>query len=377
MNLSAFVALMSMAVSTTAFTTPKLTATPTSLSAIPPGYVGGFADSEPQYAYPQLSPDLSDLPVMGNMENIDKLDRQQKVLWPQFSWLSIPGDEQSRVYQMFAPDISRLGYTNEGRVYSIICPQQGFGTALLGELNVEVTVTGVRGWCKETEKTIYADMGVMGQVWFTNGDSKVLSALEKVMDMKDFPMSKANSIKVLTNNPNEPYNNLFQLKNGTSPAFPHPEYAQHWDEAYGVGHLSVEIGEVVKTGDAKVDEFNEMIIKIFNIGSGNIFTQGSSLSWNVWFKEPELVNRDEWQAHAEIWRESLDVEHRSPTDDGYYNQHDEQTYFDGTVFKPLKTAAQQEAKLISGFLEKWAEKKLADEVEDILHVVKRIDFFHR
>ena len=86
-----------------------------------PGWVGGFAQSNPAFAYP--TPDLSSLPIFGNLENIDKLERQQKVVWPEFSWNSVPdGKDQERCYQMFAPDISRLGYTAEGRVYSIICP---------------------------------------------------------------------------------------------------------------------------------------------------------------------------------------------------------------------------------------------------------------
>ena len=68
---------------------------------------------------------LSSLPILGNMANIDKLQRQQKVCWPEFSWQTVPDQERSRCFQMFSPDISRVGYTDKGRVYSIICPQQG------------------------------------------------------------------------------------------------------------------------------------------------------------------------------------------------------------------------------------------------------------
>ncbi|MEK8228873.1 hypothetical protein NKG05_27165 [Oerskovia sp. M15] len=62
--------------------------------------------------------------MLENMANIDLLDRQQAVLWPEFSWTTVPGIESSRCYQMFAPDISRIGYTDTGRVYSIICPSR-------------------------------------------------------------------------------------------------------------------------------------------------------------------------------------------------------------------------------------------------------------
>src|ERR1700744_3292490 len=92
-------------------------------SDIPPGWVGGFAGSNPAFAYP--APNLSSLPMLDNMANIDLLERQQAVKWPEFSWETVPGDPPPRCFQMFAPDISRLGYTDTGRVYSIICPQQG------------------------------------------------------------------------------------------------------------------------------------------------------------------------------------------------------------------------------------------------------------
>jgi hypothetical protein len=57
---------------------------------------------------------------------------------------------------MFTPDISRLGYTNEGRVCAIICPQQGACSPSLGCMNVEVTVTGQRGWADEANRKLAA-----------------------------------------------------------------------------------------------------------------------------------------------------------------------------------------------------------------------------
>ena len=75
------------------------------------------------------------------MANIDKLTRMQQVKWPEFSWEMVPGNPSTRTFTTFATYISRLGYDNEGRVWSIICPQMGFGTAV-GDMNTEVTVTG-------------------------------------------------------------------------------------------------------------------------------------------------------------------------------------------------------------------------------------------
>ena len=350
----AIVASLTMACSVAAFSTPRVLAadyvSPRAtfgLCAVPDGWVGGFAESNPDFAYPRLTPDLSDLPILDNMANIDKLTRQQRVPWPQFSWLAVPGNDNSRVYQMFAPDISRLGYTDDGRVYSIICPQQGFGSAFLGTLNVEVTVTGQRGWVDEPGHTIYADMGVKGRIWISEG-SKSLPFLKDIMkkyDTKDYPFSKANAINVTTHNPGQPWNPIFKLLNGTDPSFPHPMYAQHWDEAYGVGYLNVEIGQIELTGNENVDRFNQMVLDVFNLGSGNILKYGSTLSWNVWFSEPELVDRKEWKEHAVKWRHSIDVNHTSPTGDG-----SSQTYFDGRIFKPLQSAIGQELKLIKSFL---------------------------
>ena len=86
------------------------------LDIVPPGWVGGFAESNPAFAYP--NPDLSSLPLLDNMANIDLLQRQQGVEWPEFSWETEKGQaDPKRCFQMFAPYISRLGYTDTGRVY--------------------------------------------------------------------------------------------------------------------------------------------------------------------------------------------------------------------------------------------------------------------
>jgi hypothetical protein len=169
-------------------------------SEVVPGWVGGFSESNPAFAYP--NPDLSSLPLLDNMDNIDLLERQQAVKWPEFSWETIIGKPSSRCFQMFAPYISRLGYTNTGRVYSIICPQQGVCSPSFGSMNVEVTVTGQRGWVDETNRTLAADMSVVGKVWFS--PSAHQKPLVKFLWQKfknsghPFPSNKANAIIVTT-----------------------------------------------------------------------------------------------------------------------------------------------------------------------------------
>ena len=49
------------------------------------GWVGGFAQSNDAYGY-NPTPDLTSLLMQENMKNIGLLQRQQKVVWPEFSW---------------------------------------------------------------------------------------------------------------------------------------------------------------------------------------------------------------------------------------------------------------------------------------------------
>lgn len=314
-----------------------------------PGWTGGFAQSDPAFAYPD--PDLSSLKILDNLANIDKLDRQQDVLWPEFSWRTILGDESSRCFQMFAPDISRLGYTNEGRVYSIICPQQGTASPTFGAINVEVTVTGQRGWVDEDTKAIAADLTVEGKVWFSpSAHQSGLVRLAWEIFSKNghpFPSSKENAIRVNTHLPGDPSQPIFPMRKDASTLFKSPDFALHDDQAWSLGHIDVEIGEVHQTGDEMVDDFSAMIMSIFNLAKGNILTKGNILSWNVWFTAPEYVNRAEWRNHAEVWRKSIDADHGSPEGPGT-----DPRYFDGTPFNAFEGQIDHEIELVMEWLKK-------------------------
>ena len=77
------------------------------------GWKGGFSESNPDFNYP--TPDLSSLPLPDNLQNINKLQRQMKIKWPEFSWETKPGEKDTeRCYTMFSPEISRVGYTDTG-----------------------------------------------------------------------------------------------------------------------------------------------------------------------------------------------------------------------------------------------------------------------
>lgn len=333
-----------------------------------PGWIGGFAASNPAFAYPDPDrsdphPDLSSLPMLDNLANIEKLQRQQPVKWPEFSWETIPGDSSSRCYQMFAPYISRLGYTNEGRVYSIICPQQGASSPKFGTLNVEVTVTGQRGWVNENAKQpLAADMTVEGKIWFS--PSAMQSVTVKLLwaafnsQKLPFPTDKSKAICVTTHKPGEPKQPIFPLAYGETTAFPIPEFARHENEAWGVGHLGVQIGPIKKTGHKIVDDFNALVMDVFNLTSGNMLKAGNVLTWNVWFTAPCYVDKVEWATHAERWRRSIEADHGSPDGEGTTAK-----YFDGTPFKPLRSALDQE---IGGLPRAVAPAQTHEELEEAM-----------
>lgn len=303
------------------------------------GWEGGFG-----------TPDPSTLPMLENMDNIDLLQRQQKVVWPEFSWDSEPGTANpKKCFQMFAPDISRLGYTKEGRVYSIICPQQGFATEHFGSLNVEVTVTGNRGWADEPNKTVGADMKVTGKIWFAPSahDRELVKLIKTYFEFRGlpFPADKAHAIEVETFKPGFPDVEAFPLVSGPSPAFPIPEFAQHKEISWSMGSLGVQIGTIKPTGIEEVDKFNQLVLDVFNTAGGNMLKAGNILYWNVWFTAPEIVNQEEWINHAVFWRDSIQSEHGSP--DG---QGTKARYFDGTPFKPLKSLAIKELPKILAYI---------------------------
>ena len=324
-------------------------------SSVPPGWVGGFAESDPAFAYPD--PNLSSLPLLDNMDNIDLLQRQQGVEWPEFSWLTEKGDPNSRCFQMFAPYISRIGYTDTGRVYSIICPQQGLWLKDEICLNVEVTVTGQKGWVDENTRELAADMTVTGKVWFTPGQfqGSKLKALWPLLELAapNLPLKKSSAIEVTTHKPNDPSQAVFPVRKGESTLFQSPDFARHENEAWTTGNIAVEIGGIKPTNNALVDDFNELIMKAFNLGSGNMLQSGNVLSWNLWFKEPGLVDTEAWRTHAERWRTSIDEHHGSPHGEGTTAR-----YFNGDPFKPLEN--------------------LADEaIKDIIHFIKSRIIFHK
>lgn len=295
-----------------------------------PQWVGGFPQSNPNFAYPD--PDLSSLHILGNMDNIRRINRQQRIYWPEFSWETVKGEPHSRCFQRFAHDVSSIGYDNTGRIWSIICPQQGACLYNICCLNVEVTVTGQRGWVDEPAREIAADMSVIGKVWFSpSSHNKWWIKEAKALFSKHglpFPFNKEHAIDVATSRVGDPCDPIFTIRDGLSERFEAPDFTRHEkDGAFSHSHIDVQIGDIIPTDNPIVNDFNAKILDIFNIATGNMLLSGNILSWNLWMHPPEGVNTMLWKTHAERWRKSID----SGTD----HAHDSApaVYADETPFK--------------------------------------------
>jgi len=340
----------------------------------PPGWKGGFAQSNPAFAYPQTHPDLSSIPVTTNLEHIPNVTRMMKAKWPEFSWEMVPGNDSTRVYCRFTEYISRYGYDDEGQVWSVICPQQGADLGRLGEANVEITVTGVRGYLDEAAKpspSVAVELGVMGQIWLTIQTPLLTALLNHVFpSTEEYPIKKAKSIRIQTHEVGNKLQPLFRNDNGVSKQFISPPFAQHWDEAALVTNLEVQIGEILKNKSEngkvtkEVDDFNQMILNLFNLSTGNMLYHQNKLSWNIWLTAPQPVNQVEWKNHAAFWRESLDSTHIYPR--GLSPQTNPRR-FDGSVEEPYNSVAfvKMELNELKMFMDKHynhdtAEKRLTD-----------------
>ena len=56
------------------------------------GWKGGFLKKHPETNYPDVN--LCNLDMTDNLDNIGKITRQQRVLWPEFTWETHPGETE-------------------------------------------------------------------------------------------------------------------------------------------------------------------------------------------------------------------------------------------------------------------------------------------
>jgi hypothetical protein len=287
------------------------------------GWKGGFIEKHPELQYKEGIADVSTLKFNKNLDNITSITRQQRVLWPEFTWETERGaKDPKRCFQMFAPDISRMGYDDSGQSWSVICPQQGAFIPGIGTLNVEVTVTGQKGWVDETTKTQAIDMVVKPKIWFSPSanESAIGKLLWSVFELNHlrfhFPSEKDKAIQLNTYRTTQENTNIISIRDGLYLEGDIPSFTDHKAVSWNHANVEVEIGDIDPSNHPIVTEFNELIMKAFNAFSGNMLQKGNVLAWNVWFDAPGKVDPEEWRTHADVWRRSIDVDHCSPDGEG-------------------------------------------------------------
>lgn len=324
------------------------------------GWKGGFIESHPELQYVNGVANLSSLTFNDNLDHIDLIERQQRVLWPEFTWLTVGDDPSSRCFQMFAPDISRAGYGSTGQNWAVICPQQGTYIKGFGTINVEVTVAKQRGWVNETDKTLAIDMVVKPKIWFSPDANEsaygkiIWGAFELLNLLHHLPICKDQAIKVNTHRADpmphvEDPEVIFVRDNLYTPnALDNlPSFTLHNNQAWNFANVEVGIGTIVSEGNAIVDEFNQLVMNLFNVGSGNLLQPGGVLAWNVWVDAPTKVNQAEWRKHAQYWRTSIDVDHCSPDGNG-----SQVLYADGREFSVAEELVTEALDAILKFINK-------------------------
>tara|TARA_B110000902_G_C14196759_1_gene546226 strand:- start:57 stop:1325 length:1269 start_codon:yes stop_codon:yes gene_type:complete len=314
------------------------------VNGVLPGWIGGFKESLPGNG------NISNLDMLHNTTNHNKITRQLKILWPEFSW-NTTGDwnnsNDNRVYQRFAKDMSRIGYDDTGKIYNVICPQFGSYTPI-GTIVNEVQVTEVRGWIDEKalrngkEDWMNGEIKVQARIWFEQSEVKHNKLLRKIMDLAHdmgfpFPTSKDNALIVKTK---DAYtgNEFAKVKSGYAKKFSPPEFTKHESSdpeldkemdcpgctpAVGVCHLHVIIDDAISFGDSDKDIMNQFLLNLINISVHNMFLKGNVVSWNINVSSPESVDFKEWKHHNEFWQRSLgdihSVSHSGQTFPKYKN----------------------------------------------------------
>ena len=81
--------------------------------------------------------------------------------------------------------------------------------------------------------------------------------------------------------------------------------------------IAAYVGEVKKTGNNNIDMFNNIIVDIINLGTGNRGSKGNLLRWDFYLTKPELVNKQEYMDHVEKFKVSYQICLRNNNMKGY------------------------------------------------------------
>ena len=146
-------------------------------------------------------------------------------------------------------------------------------------------MTGQRRWVDETTKELAADMTVEGKIWFTPLATKSMVQMLWAVFKNNgwpFPADKAHAIRVTTHLEKAPDQPIFPVRQRRlGDKFPNPEFALH--PQAGPTATSRSRSAHRPHRNEVVDDFNQIVMYIFNLWSGNLLTPGNPLSWSVWF----------------------------------------------------------------------------------------------
>ena len=290
------------------------------ITSQPPWGTGGiFKNSLPG---PNGNKIIDDIPWLTNNVNDEHITRQMYARWPEFSWMrnGVPeGQGGRRIFQQLPQDVSRIGYSDNGKAFHVICPV--FGSAsLLGNANIEFTVTKTRGYVDEGElhpdgavagnDRIWTefDIGVTVKIWFSNPSGllgKLFAAMDGISGWQT-PTSKPHAIEIPLYDA-ETNRDYLRIRHGQNPAFNNPPSRQH-PEAAGVCYLyGYSKGPTDKYQNKKALVLSQFLVDQINDESNGMFTKNNHLTWNLWAGCPHAVDPEEYSNHTQHWREAINT----------------------------------------------------------------------
>lgn len=264
--------------------------------SVPPGFIGGGL------GYNSLpgSKEWDSIPMLGNHDRDTEPTRMMRAWWPEFSW-----DSQTDIgmlSKMFQQDLSRIAYTNTGEICSIICPQFGEKIPILGNIKTEVTVTHVKGWVNETNKTMHAWAKMKFKIWMneTEDSNKLVDVFHKLIkDKNKIPLSKQNAINIPLYSYDKSGNivDYLEFTNVNRELNIHPK-------SWMISHVSGFGGYFKKSNYKYENEIYNIILYGVNLFLGNAFATGNTLYWDIYLSKPELINQKEYLNHVNIYSKS-------------------------------------------------------------------------
>ena len=263
---------------------------------IPYGFQGGCLGYGSDFG----SKEFESIPIRGNHDRDLEGTRMMRGWWPEFNWFEFPNTSSDRkLYMKADQDITRLLYNDQGEILSVICPQFGTCIPYLGCLRIEVTVSHVKGWINENEKTCRGNIKFIGKMWIDDFSKENPHGIIKYITENykgNLPFSKKHAIQISGDGNKELTDPNIKLQdmNDIIPNL-HPE------SYIVIGFKELFIGPIKNTENKFIDQ---MIVDLASIYQGNMFQNGNIMSWQVYCTKPELVDMNEYLSHVKELKDS-------------------------------------------------------------------------